>query len=569
MSTAADRSDSSASGASRAAITDWRLLAAAGRAWGAGLSVGAMVLLIAWLYAPLVASLLSAWNRDPNYSHGPLVVLVAAGLAWRIARRRRSGRAEYSASSTTSSSIVNSRDVIVGFLTILVSLALHGVAWILDFALLDVASLIGLGLGLLMALGGRTLRRDFGMPLVLLIFAAPLPVAWYQPLALGMQQLVSSLAATVFAVCGLPVYREGYVIHLSGYSMQVGAACSGMRQLTAFLALAPILGHVAQRGRVYSGLLLLLSVVAAIGANLLRLLLCGVVLLVAGPAWAEGWLHTLEGLTTLGLGAVLVVLLAAVLARIQDRFGKSAAHQPEAQAKDRNASPTHAVRTSVSRRTSLVVIALLSIAVWVQTTAQRIVLDDAPLPAVKFAGRLESLPKQIGPWRGIDAKVPSETPAGDDHLYRVYQHSRSGQTVTLWITYSTTGDDRAHHPEICMAVAGQPEDASRRGVVPMPDGRQPIAEFVFGAVPESVAAWYWHYALSAGRPQQSSALARLYHRARSRGESVTVELLGRDTSPEGLVGARNLAAMIDQQLCAVLPPGAVRGSERLPVAITN
>ena len=272
--------------------------------WSLWLGFSCCALLLAWLYSPLATALVHAWSTDDNYTHGPLVVLAAVGLAVHALRRRAGGRTSLRDSTRPTLFRTSHRDRALGIVMVALALLLHGVAWLLGFILLDVVSLVTLLLAGALALGGRTLRRDLGLPILLILFAAPLPVAWYQPLALGLQKLVSGLSATIFALGGLSVYREGYVIHLSGMALEVGAACSGMRQLTAYLALGAVIGHLAGRGRWFTISLLALSTIMAVAANLLRILLTGVLMLVAGPHAAAGVFHTLEGLATLAIGYV-------------------------------------------------------------------------------------------------------------------------------------------------------------------------------------------------------------------------------------------------------------------------
>ena len=288
--------------------------------WSLWLGFSCCALLLAWLYSPLATALVHAWSTDDNYTHGPLVVLAAVGLAVHALRRRAGGRTSLRDSTRPTLFRTSHRDRALGIVMVALALLLHGVAWLLGFILLDVVSLVTLLLAGALALGGRTLRRDLGLPILLILFAAPLPVAWYQPLALGLQKLVSGLSATIFALGGLSVYREGYVIHLSGMALEVGAACSGMRQLTAYLALGAVIGHLAGRGRWFTISLLALSTIMAVAANLLRILLTGVLMLVAGPHAAAGVFHTLEGLATLAIGAVGLLAAAVVLARLQDRW---------------------------------------------------------------------------------------------------------------------------------------------------------------------------------------------------------------------------------------------------------
>ena len=274
---------------------------------GTALAALLPVALVAVFYRATAVELVRIWEIDPNYSHGfvvPVVCLLLGFLAWKgygpLVRREVGWGAS-----------------LVGTIEVAAGLALHVIAWLLGNLLLDVVSLIFVLRGLLLMLGGREVYRRFGFSVLFLIFMAPLPIAWYQPIAILMQQIVSAVSTQVLELCGAAVYREGYFIHLPGYTMEVGEACSGLRQLTAVVALAVVVGHLSGRSRVYRWTLAVAAFPIAIAANCFRVLLTGVILMLFGAKWAEGVFHTLEGLVVVGLAAVFLMAVAAGLGWIR------------------------------------------------------------------------------------------------------------------------------------------------------------------------------------------------------------------------------------------------------------
>ncbi len=262
------------------------------------------------IYARAWPELIRVWDIDPNYSHGyivPVASLAFAWLAWQQA-------------GSPVRRVVGVWPTTKGITEVLVGLALHIPAWFLGNLLLDVLSLICVLRGLLLILGGSEANRAYGFAALFLIFMAPLPMRMYQPLAIMMQQWVSGISTEFLTICNIPAYREGYYIHLPGYTMEVGEACSGLRQLTAVLALSVAIGHLSQKTTLYRWSLALLSVPIAIFANCLRVMITGLILIAFGPEWAEGVYHTLEGLVIVGLAAILVVGAAWGLNKIEDWF---------------------------------------------------------------------------------------------------------------------------------------------------------------------------------------------------------------------------------------------------------
>lgn len=271
--------------------------------WPALAGLGALVAMVAALYWSVAIELARVWEIDPNYSHGyfiPVFSLFFAYGAWqKVGWPIRAG-------VPWSSSLLGLAEVAFG-------LALHMVAWFFNYLLFDVLALICILRGSILALGGREVNQAYGFSILFLIFMAPLPMAWYQPLALFMQQLVSIISASLLEIFGVPVFRQGYIIQLPGYVMEVGAACSGLRQLTAFVALGVIVAHLFGHATWYKWTVSLLGVPLAIATNCLRVVLTGFIMMLAGKEWAEGVFHTIEGLVTLAIGTVLLVGTALFL----------------------------------------------------------------------------------------------------------------------------------------------------------------------------------------------------------------------------------------------------------------
>ena len=275
------------------------------------------LLAVGLLYWSTIGQLIEVWDKDPNYSHGFVVPFFALGLAW-IAYQR-SGVFPVGNSVTR-------RNVIVGGVEIAAGFALHLFALFLGQKLglfFDVAALIFMLRGTVLALGGPTASAAYGFPLLFLIFMAPLPPQVYDPIALKMQAIASIVAAGLLDFVGVPVLREGYVIQIPGHSMEVVGACSGMRSLTAVLALAMAIGYLSGRGQAYRWVLGLLAAPVAIGVNCLRVFGTGLIMLNFGDKWATGTAHELEGVFMLGFAALLLVGLAWFLAMIEDTYFKS------------------------------------------------------------------------------------------------------------------------------------------------------------------------------------------------------------------------------------------------------
>ena len=260
-----------------------------------------------------LAELATLWQTDPNCSHGPLVVIGA--LAFAVMAGRQHGVRPVR-------QCVSRSETATGIVSVVLGLVLHLAAWFVASLLLDVASLVVVGWGVATALGGNEARRVYRFPIAFLLFAAPLPVAWHQAAATSLQSLVAAVATGLLHLSGVAAFRTGNVIALPNYALEVGQACSGLRQLAALVALAAAIGFVAGRGGKFVTALVLLSVPVAVVANCLRAVMTGLIVAWLGPEWAQGAYHTLEGLCVVALAAGLLIGLAWLMARCDCRAGR-------------------------------------------------------------------------------------------------------------------------------------------------------------------------------------------------------------------------------------------------------
>jgi exosortase len=135
----------------------------------------------------------------------------------------------------------------------------------------------------------------------------PLPVALYARIASPLQLMVSQVATEVLNAAGIPVLREGNMMTLPrGVRMFVAEACSGMRQLTGFLALTVAVAYLSARPAWYRLTIVASAIPIAMTANVARVVLTGFIMHRVNPEFALGAYHTAEGLLMMGFGLSLL-----------------------------------------------------------------------------------------------------------------------------------------------------------------------------------------------------------------------------------------------------------------------
>jgi exosortase/archaeosortase family protein len=98
--------------------------------------------------------------------------------------------------------------------------------------------------------------------------------------------------------------------------MFVAEACSGMRQLTGFLALTTAVAYLALRPGWYRVMIIFSALPIALTANIARVVLTGYIMHFVNPQYAAGTFHTLEGLLMMGFGLLLLQSACWILDRL-------------------------------------------------------------------------------------------------------------------------------------------------------------------------------------------------------------------------------------------------------------
>ena len=225
----------------------------------AALAVGAIGL--GWAYASSFAALVDRWGRDDNYSHGFLVLPVAAFILW---RRCRAG-------------VGPSRPSWWGVAWLVAVLA--GRAWLFerDERWLESATIPPAMACVALAAGGWGLLRRAWPAIAFSCFMLPLPSPLNAALGGPLQSLATAGSVTLLRAGGLPVIAEGNVIVVGGERLEVARACNGLSMLLSFATLVAAMVALGPRPPRERVALLLAIVPVALACNVLR---------IAATAWA-------------------------------------------------------------------------------------------------------------------------------------------------------------------------------------------------------------------------------------------------------------------------------------------
>jgi len=169
-------------------------------------------------------------------------------------------------------------------------------------------------------MGGLRQARHWWLPTALLALSIPLPAVVLGSLAFPLQLKASQLGAAMLELRHVPVQLAGNVIHLPGQSLFVTEACSGLRSLTALLALGVLIGGLWLRSVPARVLIVVAAIPVAMVLNGLRIFLTGFSAYFISPAAAEGIMHYSEGWAMFVLAFGILGLVSWAAAAVEGRI---------------------------------------------------------------------------------------------------------------------------------------------------------------------------------------------------------------------------------------------------------
>jgi len=262
--------------------------------------------LAAFVFAPILYYMVLHWKAQADYSHGFLIAPLAIYFAWERRKKLRRTPIEPSWWGLVPLGL-GALALVVGRLG--VELMAMRTAFVL--------TLIGLQILLL----GLPIFRVLAFPLCFLFLMVPLPQSLVNVIAFPLQLLAADLAVSALQAFGLPVLREGNIIHLPAGELFVAEACSGLRSLMALGTLGVVFAYFFRKTWWERAILVVATLPIAVLVNAFRVGLTSYLTLRFGEEMATGVIHQTEGFFTFGLAFGMLLLLAHLI-RVGSRLAK-------------------------------------------------------------------------------------------------------------------------------------------------------------------------------------------------------------------------------------------------------
>ncbi|MGH7278043.1 MAG: exosortase/archaeosortase family protein, partial [Candidatus Rokuibacteriota bacterium] len=232
------------------------------------------------LYAQLFPSLAAEWVEFPSLSHGFAVPFIAAYLIWSRRERLAAMRLQPS---------------LWGFPVLLLGLGLLVVGVRGEEPFIARVSLPVTVMGLTMFLAGLEAAKLTWIGIAYLFFMVPLPYTTLKAITYESRLFDAAVSAHLLGWLGVPVHRDGVLLHLPDITLEVADACSSIPAISALLSLGVAYAWITPRPTVLRVGLIAVTLPIAITSNIIRIALTSAAVYYIGPWTLATVFHLFNG----------------------------------------------------------------------------------------------------------------------------------------------------------------------------------------------------------------------------------------------------------------------------------
>jgi exosortase len=237
------------------------------------------------------------WSTISNYSHGPLIPLIAGVLVWWKRRELLAARIE---------------SVPWGLALVVVAVGFYYIGVRAVQPRVVVFSLVILLYGLALALGGREIFRVLFFPISFLFLMIPLNFL-DEVVGFPLRQLVATTSTVLLNWAGIETVRIGTGIYSRVFRFDVADPCSGIRSLMALTTVTAAYAYLTQQAQWKRWVLFLSAMPLAVLGNLARVTSIALVAQVYGQEVAGKAYHDYSGYIVFGVALSAMVIIGLLL----------------------------------------------------------------------------------------------------------------------------------------------------------------------------------------------------------------------------------------------------------------
>jgi len=262
--------------------------------------IGFLLLYLLW---PYFVWMIDQWENNPNYGHGYLIPIACIYL---IFRKRNILKQ------------LPDKPSISGIFLILLGLVIYFIGIRIEFKQVVLFSFLVMVLGVIDSFWGKEGLKELVFPVGYFVFCIPMPYT-LESLTVPLKLMASIVSTNILHFFGFMVAREGNIIQLPNYTLEVATACSGLKSLVLVTAVGALYAYITQPTLKRKWSLFLLSIPIAVCANISRIVIVGMLAAKFGERIAFNFVHDFSGIFVFIVAGALLALCGVIIEWIVER----------------------------------------------------------------------------------------------------------------------------------------------------------------------------------------------------------------------------------------------------------
>ena len=263
----------------------------------------AIISCLVFLYQESIMHVVEICLNDDDYSHGLLLPFAIAYIYW----IQKDVIIDYFSREKSE------KISLIGLLLFLTGIGIYFVGVVSHLMFVYWVSFFFVIPGIFILLFGFTGSSVLISPFMLLYMARALPDIVIIKLFWPMQVYAAQVSHDVLRLLDVPVYIYGNIIEIPHMRLLVEEACSGMRSVMSLLTVAFLIPFLFSLNWASKIGLVVLALALAIGLNIVRVAMTGVLAHFYDPSAAEGFFHEFSGLVVFVIGLFILYSLVFTL----------------------------------------------------------------------------------------------------------------------------------------------------------------------------------------------------------------------------------------------------------------
>ena len=253
------------------------------------------------LYTPTYHGLFNGIWSGEEQAHGPIVMIVVLYLFWQSRGHLRPNP-------------INKTWPLLGTTSLILGLLCYVIGRSQGVIILDIGSQIPIFIGILLLTRGMQALKAMWFTLFFIIFMIPLPGALLDALTMPMKLAVSFVVEHILFWFGYPIARNGVILQIGQYQLQVANACAGMHTLISLEALGLLYLNLVKHDSIFRNITLAIFIVPiSFTANVIRVMVLTLVTYYYGDAAGQGFVHGFAGMVLFIVALTLIISVDSLL----------------------------------------------------------------------------------------------------------------------------------------------------------------------------------------------------------------------------------------------------------------